>query len=74
MLTLIILFFAFAVCGRLVGFMFKAAFNIMMFFLAIVLLPLILVAVIFGGLISFAWPILVIAGIIYIVKRCVRCA
>ena len=74
MLTLIIMFFALAVCGRVLGFVFKGAFNIMMFFLFVVLLPVILVAVIFGGLIAMAWPVLVIAGIIFIVKRCVRCA
>ena len=74
MLTLVILFFAFAFCGRLIGFAFKATWNIAKFFLFVVFLPAMLVIAIIGGLISLAWPILIIAGIVLIVKNCTRCA
>ena len=74
MLTMIIMFFVLAFCGRLLGFAFKATWNIMKFFLFVVFLPLMIVFAVFGGLISLTWPILVIAGIIFIVKKCVNYA
>ena len=74
MLTLIMMFFGFAFCGRLLGFAFRATWNIAKFFLFVVFLPAILVFSIIGGLISIAWPILVIAGIVLLVKRCATCA
>ncbi|MCR5557581.1 MAG: hypothetical protein K6F75_08520 [Butyrivibrio sp.] len=74
MLTLIMMFFVFAFCGRLLGFAFRATWNITKFFLFVVFLPAILVFAIIGGLISIAWPILVIAGIVLLVKRCATCA
>ncbi len=74
MFTMFILFFAFAFCGRLIGFAFKATWNIAKFFLFVVFLPAILVMTVLGGIISIAWPIFVIVGIALIIKKCVNYA
>ncbi len=74
MLTMFVLFLVFALCGRLLGFAFKVTWNIAKFFLFVVFLPAILVMAVLGGLISLAWPILVVAGIVFIAKKCVTCA
>lgn len=58
----------FAVCmilifGKLFLFGLKAAWGISKFLLTVVLLPIALVVMVIGGLITFAFPILILIGI-----------
>lgn len=59
----------FAVCmilvfGKLLLFGIKAAWGISKFLLTVVLLPIILIVMVIGGLITFAFPILILIGIV----------
>lgn len=59
----------FAVCmilvfGKLLLFGIKAAWGISKFLLTVVLLPVILIVMVIGGLITFAFPILILIGIV----------
>ena len=61
----------FAICmlivfGRLLIFGIRAAWGIAKVLCTIVLLPVILIALVFGGLIYIAFPILLIVGLISI--------
>ncbi len=69
MITMFILFLVFALCGRILGFAFKVTWNVAKFFLFCIFLPAILVMTIVGGLLSIAWPVLVVIGIACLVKR-----
>ena len=52
------------VFGKLFIFGFKAAWSISKFIVTAVLLPLVLVAMVLGGLIYIALPILIVIGVI----------
>lgn len=52
------------VFGKLLIFGFKAAWSISKFIVTAVLLPFVLVAMVLGGLIYIALPILIVIGII----------
>jgi hypothetical protein len=54
--------------GKLVGFAFRATWSIMKVMLYFVFLPVILVGLVFGGLIYFAFPILLVVGLISLLK------
>ena len=60
-LFMILMFFVF---GKLFFFGLKAAWGISKFVLTIVFLPLILLVMVAGGLISLALPILLVIGIV----------
>lgn len=64
----------FAICmiwvfGKLFFFGIKAAWGISKFLLTVVLLPLILIGLVLGGLISIAFPILIVVGIVSLVTN-----
>ena len=60
MFTLLFIFCMFSVFGKLFCFGLKAAWGISKFVLNIVFLPLILIVMVAGGLISVAFPLLLI--------------
>jgi len=62
MLTLLFIILFFGIFGRMIGFAFKATWGIFKVMTFLVFLPLILVGLVFGGLISIAFPILVVVG------------
>ena len=64
MLTLLFVFCMFGVFGKLFCFGLKAAWGISKFVLNIVFLPLILIVMVAGGLLSVAFPLLLIIGVI----------
>ncbi len=68
MLSLLFTIFIFCIVGKIIGFAFRATWNIFktLLFLA---LPVFLVAVIIGGLIHLALPILVVVGVIALVAK-----
>ena len=55
------------VFGKLFCFGLKAAWGISKFVLNIVFLPLILIGMVIGGLMSIAFPILIVVGIVALV-------
>ena len=67
MFTLLFVFCMFGVFGKLFCFGLKAAWGISKFVLNIVFLPLILIVMVAGGLLSVAFPLLLIIGIIGLV-------
>ncbi|MFR1203097.1 MAG: hypothetical protein ACLSDT_09215 [Blautia sp.] len=64
MFTLLFVFCMFGVFGKLFCFGLKAAWGISKFVLNIVFLPLILIVMVAGGLLSLAFPLLLIIGVI----------
>ena len=63
MFTLLFVFCMFGVFGKLFCFGLKAAWGISKFVLNIVFLPLILIVMVAGGLLSVAFPLLLIIGV-----------
>ena len=64
MLTLLFIICMFGVFGKLFWFGVKAAWGISKFVLTIVFLPLILLVMVAGGLISIALPVLLVIGVV----------
>lgn len=69
MLTLIFWFFMFCVFGKLIIFAFRAAWGITKILFTLVFLPVILIGLVFGGLISIALPLLIVIGVISWISR-----
>ena len=69
MLTIIFLICMVAVFGKLFLFGLKAAWGVMNFVLTIVFLPVILLGMLAGGLLSIAFPILIVIGVISFLLR-----
>ena len=67
MFTLLFVFCMFGVFGKLFCFGLKAAWGSSKFVLNIVFLPLILIVMVAGGLLSVAFPLLLIIGVIGLV-------
>lgn len=67
MFTLLFVFCMFGVFGKLFCFGLRAAWGISKFVLNIVFLPLILIVMVAGGLLSVAFPLLLIIGVIGLV-------
>ena len=55
------------ICGKLFIFGVKAAWGISKLLLTVVFLPLILIGMVIGGLMSIAFPILIVVGIVALV-------
>ena len=56
------------VFGKLIGFAIRATWGISKVIVTLVLLPMILIVLVLGGLLSIAFPILVIVGLIALVR------
>ena len=66
MLSIIFAMCMLIVFGRLLIFGIRAAWGIAKVLCTIVLLPVILIALVFGGLIYIAFPILIVVGLVSI--------
>ncbi len=64
MLSFIFVVLMLLVFGKLISFAFRAAWGLTKIVLFLILLPVILVLMFFGGLVFLALPILIIVGII----------
>lgn len=69
MLTLLFIICMFGIFGKLLWFGIKAAWGISKFVLTIVFLPVILIALVLGGLLYLAIPILIVIGVISLFCR-----
>ncbi len=67
MLTIIFFIFLFLIFGKVLVFGVKAAWGISKFLLTIVLLPLILIALVLGGLLYIALPVLLVIGAVSLI-------
>ena len=68
-MTLLFIICFFAVFGKLLMFGIKAAWGISKFLLTVVLLPVILIGMVVGGMMSVAFPILIVVGIVGLLMR-----
>lgn len=64
MFTLIFIILLFSVFGKLLSLSVKAAWGFTKVLFTLVLLPIILIALVIGGLIYIAFPVLIIVGIV----------
>ena len=69
MLTFIFTIFMFLIFGKILVFAVKAAWGISKIVLTVVFLPIILIALVAGGLLYIAFPILIVLGLISLVAR-----
>lgn len=67
MLTLIFTILLLVIFGKLLLFGIKAAWGITKLLVTIVFLPLTLIGLVIGGLLSLAFPILIVVGIIAVI-------
>ena len=69
MLTIIFWILMLAVFGKLLVFGIKVGWGIMKILLTVGFLPVIMTGMVLGGLLSLAFPILIVVGIIALIKR-----
>lgn len=67
MLTFIFLICMFGIFGKLIGVAFQMAWGITKVVFTLVFLPLILIALVVGGLVYVALPLLIIIGLVSLV-------
>lgn len=68
MLSFLFTILMIVVFGKLIGFAIRATWGISKVIVTLVLLPMILIVLVLGGLLSIAFPILVIVGLIALVR------
>ena len=69
MMTLIFFILAIAVFGNLLRLAIRMAWGITKLVCSFLILPIILIALVFGGLLYLAFPILVIVGLVSLFKK-----
>ena len=74
MLTILFFILFFAVFGGIIKFAFMAAWGLLKVLVFLIFLPLILIGLLIGGLVTFAIPILAIVGIVFLVKALKKAA
>ena len=67
MLTFIFICLMFGIFGKLIGLEFKMTWGITKVLFTLVFLPVILIALAIGGLVTIALPILIVVGIISLI-------
>ena len=72
MLTIIFLILFLPIIGKLIKFAWKATWGLTKMVLALVFLPLILVALVICGLVTIALPILLIVGAVLLISSLSR--
>lgn len=68
MLTLIFIILMCGVFGKMIGLAVRASWGILKIVCSVIILPVVLIAMAVSGLVMFAIPILIVAGIVLIVK------
>lgn len=71
MLTLLFIILFFGIFGKLIGFAFRASWGIMKVLFTLIFLPVIIGGIAISGLISLAFPMLIVVGIVALVKNAV---
>ncbi len=70
MITLFVILMI-TVFAKMIGLAFRATWGLTKIFFGLIFLPLTLIGLVIGGLVSFAVPILVIMGIVMLIKAIV---
>lgn len=68
-MTLLFYVLFFMIFGKMIGFAFRATWGIFKVMTCIVLLPIILLALVFGGLLYIALPILLVVGLVSLIAN-----
>ena len=68
MLTILFFILFFSIFGGLIKFAFAAAWGVLKILVFLIFLPLILIGLLIAGLVTFAIPIMVIVGGVFLVK------
>ena len=71
-MTLLFIILMFAVFGKLIGLAFRMTWGVAKILFTLVFLPVILIALVIGGLVSLALPLLMIVGIITLAGSLIR--
>jgi hypothetical protein len=69
MITFLFFILFFATFGKLIGFAFRTTWGLFKILMYIIFLPLMLLALVFGGLMYIAFPVLLIVGLVSLVAR-----
>ena len=69
LLTMLFMICMFGFVGKLIGFAFEFSWSMIKVLFSVVFLPIILIALVFGGLLSIAFPILIVAIIISLIVK-----
>lgn len=64
MLSLLFVILLFIIFGKIIGLAIRATWGITKILFSIVFLPILLIALVLGGLIYLAFPILIIVGLV----------
>ena len=64
MLTLLFIILMFGVFGKMIGLAFRATWGITKICFHLVFLPIVLIALVLGGLVYIALPLLVVVGVV----------
>mgnify|MGYP007047941148 CR=1 FL=1 len=67
MLTLLFITLMFGVFGKMIGLAFRATWGITKICFRLVFLPIVLIALVLGGLVYIALPLLVVVGVVMLV-------
>ena len=68
-MTLLFYVLFFMIFGKMIGFAFRATWGIFKVMAYIVFLPIILLALVFGGLLYVALPILLLVGLVSLIAN-----
>ena len=68
MMTLFFLILFFGLFGKIAGFAFRMTWSMMKIMMAFIIVPVMIIAIV-GGLARIALPILIVAGIVYLLSR-----
>lgn len=74
MLTFIFLVLFFSIFGGILKFAIRATWGILKVVAFLIVLPVVLLALLISGFVTFAIPILVILGIVFLVKALAKTA
>ncbi len=69
MMTLLFTILFLGMMAKLIGFAFRFSWGLFKVLLCLIFLPLILVAMVFGGLIYFALPVLLVVGLVSMLAK-----
>jgi len=72
MLTIIFLIMFFSIFGGILRFAIRATWGVFKIVAGLVVLPLVLLALLIGGLVTFAIPILAVVGVVFLIKTLAR--
>ena len=71
-MTLLFIILMIAIFGKLIGLAFKMTWGITKILFTLVFLPVVLIGLVIGGLLTVAFPVLILIGIVSLICGIVR--